>query len=121
MSGAPDDDWIFTTAFVTVSATCTLRNAPTRFSTAERATATLGFRAPVAIEVAIALAVSWNPLVKSKPSAVTTTRTSRSKSVSTQASLCACCGGDLTEKPLSRWDSPSVHPTVGYSPVRPLH
>jgi hypothetical protein len=36
-------------------------------------TAIFGFSAPVAIVVAIALAVSWKPLVKSKPSAVTTT------------------------------------------------
>ena len=34
-------------------------------------TAVLGFRAPVAIDVAIALPVSWNPLVKSNASAVT--------------------------------------------------
>ena len=32
-----------------------------------------GFSAPVAIDVAIALAVSWKPLVKSNASAVTTT------------------------------------------------
>jgi hypothetical protein len=37
------------------------------------ATAVLGRKAPVAIDVAMALAVSWNPLVKSKTSAVTTT------------------------------------------------
>ena len=42
---------------------------------AERPTATLGFRAPVAIDVAIALAVSWKPFVKSKASAVTMTST----------------------------------------------
>jgi hypothetical protein len=40
----------------------------------ERSTATLGRRALVAMEVAIAFAVSWNPFVKSNPSAVTTTR-----------------------------------------------
>ncbi len=34
---------------------------------------TNGFSAPVAMEVAIALAVSWKPLVKSKARAVTTT------------------------------------------------
>ena len=42
--------------------------APTRFNTPARAPP--GFSAPVAIEVAIALPVSWNPLVKSKASAV---------------------------------------------------
>ena len=36
-------------------------------------TAVNGFRAPVAMEVAIALAVSWKPLVKSKARAVTIT------------------------------------------------
>src|SRR5882757_5809819 len=56
-----------------VLATSVERNAPTRFSTAEMATATLGRSAPVATEVAIAFAVSWKPLVKSKSSAVMTT------------------------------------------------
>ncbi len=36
--------------------------------------ATRGLSAPVAIDAATALAVSWNPLVKSKHTAVTTTR-----------------------------------------------
>ena len=59
-----------------VFATSVDRNAPTRFSTPEIATATFGFSAPVAIEVAMAFAVSWKPLVKSNASAVTmTTRT----------------------------------------------
>ena len=41
-----------------VAATAVDRNAPTRFSTAERPTATFGFRAPLAMEVAMALPVS---------------------------------------------------------------
>ena len=41
-----------------VLATSVLRNAPTRLSTAAIATATFGFSAPVAMGVAIALAVS---------------------------------------------------------------
>ena len=49
-----------------VFATSVLRNAPTRFSTAAISTATFGLSAPVAIGVAMALAVSWNPFVKSK-------------------------------------------------------
>ena len=49
-----------------VFATSVLRNAPTRLSTAAIATATFGLSAPVAIGVAMALAVSWNPFVKSK-------------------------------------------------------
>ena len=56
-----------------VSATCTDRKAPTRFSKPASSTATRGRRAPLAIEVAIALAVSWKPLVKSNTSAVSTT------------------------------------------------
>ena len=57
----------------TVFATSVDRNAPTRFKTAASVTAVLGLIAPVAIGVAIALAVSWKPLVKSKNSASTTT------------------------------------------------
>src|SRR6185437_1837110 len=63
-----------------VAATFNDRNAPARFSTADSATAAFGFSAPVAIEVAIALAVSWKPLVKSKVSAVTTTMNSKAAS-----------------------------------------
>src|ERR1019366_10824146 len=55
------------------AATLSDRNAPTRFSTPDRATAVRGFRAFVAMEVAIALPVSWKPLVKSKAKAVMTT------------------------------------------------
>ena len=62
-----------------VLATCTDRNAPTRLRTAETSTAILGLSAPVAIEVAMALAVSWKPLVKSKASAVTMTTMTRSE------------------------------------------
>jgi hypothetical protein len=58
-----------------VLATSTERNAPTRFRTPAIVTAVFGESAPVAIEVAIAFAVSWNPLVKSKMSAVATTTT----------------------------------------------
>ena len=56
-----------------VAATLSDRNAPTRFSTAERPTASRGLSALVAMDVAIALAVSWKPFVKSKASPVTTT------------------------------------------------
>ena len=55
---------------VTVTATSTERNAPTRLRTPANRTAVLGFSAPVAIDVAIALPVSWKPLVKSNASAV---------------------------------------------------
>ncbi len=60
-----------------VVATLTERKAPAKFSTAAMATATLGLRAPVAMEVAIALAVSWKPFVKSKASAVMITTATR--------------------------------------------
>ena len=61
-----------------VLATSTDRNAPTRLSTADMATAVLGFRAPVEMVVAIALAVSWKPFVKSNTRAVTITIASSS-------------------------------------------
>ena len=67
--------WTLSTEVVTVTATSTERNAPTRFRTPASRTAVLGLRAPVAIDVAIALPVSWNPLVKSKASAVTISST----------------------------------------------
>src|SRR5690242_14568845 len=58
-----------------VFATWTERNAPTRLRTPAITTATLGRSAPVAIEVAMAFAVSWKPFVKSKINAVRTTTT----------------------------------------------
>lgn len=67
--------WIFRTSLVMVAATSTERNAPTRFRIADSPTATFGLSAPVAIEVAMALPVSWKPLVKSNPSAVMTSST----------------------------------------------
>ncbi len=56
-----------------VAATASDRKAPTKFSDAAIATATRGPSARVEIIVAIALAVSWKPLVKSNASAVATT------------------------------------------------
>ena len=58
-----------------VFATWTDRKAPARFRQAAIATAILGRNAPVAIDVAMALAVSWKPFVKSKTNAVNTTTT----------------------------------------------
>src|ERR1700722_9065499 len=66
---------VLTRPLAMVAATARERNAPTRLSRPDRATATLGSSALVAIDVAIALPVSWKPLVKSKPRAVMTTRT----------------------------------------------
>ena len=60
-----------------VLATSVDRKAPTTFSTAAISTAVLGLKAPVATEVAIAFALSWKPLVKSKNSAVTITTATR--------------------------------------------
>src|SRR3954447_15018292 len=59
----------------TVAATASEMNAPTKFRTAERATAKRGDIARVETDVAIAFAVSWKPLVKSNANAVATTMT----------------------------------------------
>jgi hypothetical protein len=56
-----------------VAATSSEMNAPTKLSTAARPTARRGDSARVEIDVATALAVSWNPFVKSNESAVATT------------------------------------------------
>src|SRR6478672_10871053 len=64
-----------------VLATSVDRNAPATFSTAAIRTATFGFSAPVATEVAIALAESWKPLVKSKNNAVMITNETRNRVV----------------------------------------
>ena len=66
-----------------VAATAVDMNAPTRLSTADSATAAFGASAPLAMEVAIALPVSWKPLVKSNASAVITTMIKRNKSMFT--------------------------------------
>src|SRR3954451_14739207 len=58
-----------------VLATWTDRKAPVRFRQAGTGTAVLGRNATDAIGVAMALAVSWKPFVKSKANAVTTTTT----------------------------------------------
>ena len=58
-----------------VAATFSEMNAPAKFSSEATATACLGPIARVEIEVATTLAVSWKPLVKSKPSAVPMTIT----------------------------------------------
>ena len=73
MTGSVTRSWL-TMPLAIVAATERDRNAPARFSTAATLTAVRGLKAPVAIEVAMALAVSWKPLVKSKASAVPTTR-----------------------------------------------
>lgn len=64
-----------------VAATASERNAPTMLREADSSTACLGFSARVAIEVAIALPVSWKPLVKSNARAVATTTARRRGSV----------------------------------------
>jgi hypothetical protein len=68
-----------TRALAIVAATFSDRNAPTRFSTEQRATAVRGLRAPVAMVGATAFAVSWNPFVKSNASATTITMSSNTK------------------------------------------
>src|SRR5215208_3651862 len=64
-----------TMPLATVAATSSEMNAPAKFSMAARPTASRGDSARVEIEVATTLAVSWKPFVKSKASAVTTTMT----------------------------------------------
>ena len=63
-----------TTSFATVAATASEMKAPAKLSEAANPTASRGGIARVEIEVATTLAVSWKPLVKSKASAVATTR-----------------------------------------------
>jgi hypothetical protein len=72
-TGAPFEPWMEMILLLTVKATSIDKKAPSRFKIADKATAAFGLSAPVATEVAIALAVSWKPFVKSKASAVTTT------------------------------------------------
>ena len=64
-----------TMPWATVAATLSEMKAPAKFRTADSSTAKRGDIARVETEVAIALAVSWKPLVKSNASAVTTTMT----------------------------------------------
>src|SRR3954471_16290579 len=72
-----------------VFATWTERKAPVRFRQAAIATAVLGRNAPVAIDVAMALAVSWKPFVKSKANAVSTTTMVSDRSMDLALLSCA--------------------------------
>src|SRR4051794_9310210 len=67
---------VLTNPLAIVAATLKDRKAPTRLSSPDSATATFGGSAPDAMEVAIALPVSWKPFVKSKARAVMTTSAS---------------------------------------------
>ena len=62
-----------TMPFAIVATTATETNAPMKFRTAALATAMRGLSARVETLVAIELAVSWNPFVKSKKRATATT------------------------------------------------
>ena len=62
-----------TIPFAIVAATLIETNAPAKLSTDALATAIRGLSARVETLVAIELAVSWNPFVKSKNSAIATT------------------------------------------------
>ena len=62
-----------TMPLATVAATSSEMNAPAKLRTADMSTAARGDIARVEMLVAIALAVSWKPLVKSNASAVATT------------------------------------------------
>src|SRR5256885_9155148 len=76
-----------TMSLPTVFATAVVTNAPARFAADATSTAIRGVSARVETEVATALAVSWNPLVKSKPSATTITTTRRTSFISAEAPL----------------------------------
>ncbi|MNI64060.1 hypothetical protein D3C73_1194760 [compost metagenome] len=65
-----------------VLATPVNKSAPIIFMTAARIIAVRGLNARVDTEVAIAFAVSWNPLIKSKLSASTTIMMTRIKFIS---------------------------------------
>src|SRR4051794_36045677 len=82
-----------TIPLATVAATEIEMNAPTKLRIAAMPTATRGLNAPVAIVVAMALAVSWKPLVKSKTNATATTRTTMMSPVSTAGNLWAPSAG----------------------------
>ena len=71
-----------TMPFAIVAATFSETNAPTKFMTAATRTATRGDMARVETLVAIELAVSWKPFVKSKKRATMTTATSVRSSMS---------------------------------------
>src|SRR4051812_48400861 len=73
----------------TIAATFSEMNAPTKFRQAASVTAMRGASAPVAMVVAIAFAVSWKPLVKSKLRAAATTRTTITSPESTSRTLVA--------------------------------
>src|SRR5215831_3523874 len=68
-----------------VAATATEMNAPTKLRIAARPTATRGGSARVAIVVAMALAVSWKPFVKSKTIAAPTASTTNQRLGMTRA------------------------------------
>src|SRR5918997_4248115 len=76
-----------------VFATWAERKAPITFRHPASATAVRGRNAPVAIDVAIAFAVSWKPFVKSKTSAVITTTTTISHT--SMDSVLRSADGDL--------------------------
>ena len=81
-----------------VLATSVDRQAPTRLSTAAMITAVRGLSAPVAIGPAIALALSWKPLVKSKINATTMTVITTNSSVT---SVPSGTGGEVSVN--TRW------------------
>src|SRR3954454_7714364 len=85
----------------TVAATAVPDSAPNTFIVAAMSTAWPGDNTRVATEVAIALAVSWNPLIKSNPRPRTTIRTTTRNSVL----------GILAEDPFERM--PDVLALVG--------
>src|SRR3954470_16320300 len=76
-----------TTSLATVAATLIEMKAPMKLSSEAKPIATDGRAAPVEIEVATTLAVSWKPLVKSNASAVPTTMTMMMSELTSSAVL----------------------------------
>src|SRR3954451_6338372 len=102
-----------------VLATWTDRKAPARFRQAAMATAVRGRNAPVAIDVAMALAVSWKPFVKSKASAVTTTTMVSDRSMDLALLSCARNRIDRSRRGGARGEA-RVHRPRTAAPGTPL-
>src|SRR5215210_4721477 len=103
----------------TVAATASERNAPAKLSTAAYPTASLGAIARVEMDVATTLAVSWNPLVKSKASAAATTIT-RIRSPSTCSGVLDHDAFEDVRDPLGRVDG-LLEPLVDVLPADDDH
>ena len=107
-------NWSLTMPPEMVFATSVDSEAPIRFMSAASSTAIFGLKAPVATEVAMALAESWKPLVKSNTKAtITTIRTMTSIGTASPANSTRH-KRDTSTSP-SRWRTPGAGPKVPLS------